>query len=77
MSICDAATLHTAVLAALKDADIPAGHRHAFSLVATVGGGVKGVLTTKLNEVWVLDAVFAVESHQPIDAGVQLKATWD
>jgi hypothetical protein len=33
----------------LADASIPADHTHAFALVPTTGGGIKAVLSTRIN----------------------------
>jgi hypothetical protein len=75
----DPASLHTAIAQQLADANVPADHRHAFVLVATTTGGVKGVkgvLTTKIDDVWSIDAAFGVHTGSPIEGGIQVKATW-
>lgn len=76
MTLFDPASLHAAVEQALADADIPAGHTHAFALVATTSGGVKAVLSTKLGDVWQLDTVVSLQHGAPVEGGVQVKASW-
>ena len=76
MEIFDTFSLERAVTAALQDANVPAGHTKAFALVATPDGGVKAVLSTKLGDVWEVDAVFNAGKSGAIDAGVAVKATW-
>ena len=68
--------LGAAVAHELAAAQIPADHRNAFALVATTSGGVKGVLTTRVNDIWEIDAVFAVAKGHPFEGGVQIKASW-
>lgn len=75
-TLFDPASLHAAVTAQLAAADVPADHRHAFVLVATTTGGVKGILTTKIDDVWSIDAAFGVHTGSPIEGGIQVKATW-
>jgi len=74
--IFDADALHAIVTRQLAAADVPAGHRNAFVLVATTGGGVTAVLTTKLNDVWSIEQAFSVAPGERLAGGVQVKATW-
>lgn len=76
MSIFDSKSLADAVAKSLADANVPDAHQNAFALVATTSGGVKGVLTTKINNVWQIDSVFSVGHDKHFDGGVQIKATW-
>lgn len=73
--IFDSKSLHDAVAGALTDADIPADHHNAFAVIATQAG-VKGVITTKINNVWQIDAVINVSGQKKVEGGIELKATW-
>jgi hypothetical protein len=75
MTIFDSKSLHDAVATSLADAGIPEDHKNAFAVIATTAG-VKGVLTTKINDVWEVDTVFSVNSQKHVEGGVQVKATW-
>lgn len=74
--IFDNKSLNDALTKALTDSGIPDDHKNAFAIVATTSGGVKGVLTTKVNNVWQIDSVVSVNHDKKVDAGVQVKATW-
>lgn len=73
--IFDSKSLHDAVAQSLKDAEIPDDHRNAFAVIATQAG-VKGVITTKINNVWQVDAVISVTGQKKVEGGVQIKASW-
>jgi hypothetical protein len=75
MTIFDAASVHSAVVSALQDADVPPDHRNALTVVATPDG-VKAVLSTKVGDHWQVDGVVGVSSDKHVDGGVQVKATW-
>ena len=74
--IFDSKSLNDAVNKQIHDAGIPDDHHNAFAIIGTTSGGVKGVLTTKINNVWQVDSVFAVAKGQKFEGGVQIKATW-
>jgi hypothetical protein len=74
--IFDNTSLSKAIATQLAASNVPADHRHAFVLVATTSGGVQGVLTTKVNNIWAVDATFSVAKGKAIEGGVQVKATW-
>lgn len=74
--IFDSKSLNAAVTKQLADANIPEDHHNAFALIATTSGGVKGVLTTKINDVWQVDSVFAIDGQKKFEGGIQVKATW-
>lgn len=76
MSVFDSASLHEAVTKALVDEKIPDDKHNAFVLVATTGGGVKAVLTTKINHVWEIDSVVAVSKGKKPEGGIAVRATW-
>lgn len=76
MSIFDNASLNAAINSSLKDAGIPDDHKNAFVVTATAGGGVKGVLATKVGSHWEVDSMFGVSHDKQIDGGVSVKATW-
>jgi len=76
MTIFDSKSLNDAMTKQLADAAIPANHRNAFAIVATSDGTVKGVLTTKVNEHWEIDSIFSITPGKPVEAGLQVKATW-
>lgn len=76
MPIFDSHSLESAVAKQLADAGVPDDHHNAFAIVATTSGTVKGVLSTKINDVWQVDSVFTVAKGQHVEGGVQVKATW-
>jgi hypothetical protein len=69
------AAIADAVRIELAEAKIPAGHKHAVALVATTRGEIKGVLSTKINDVWRVDAVFAANKDH-IEGAVAVTASW-
>lgn len=75
MPIFDHASLATAVSDALVAADIPAGKSSVFAIVVT-NTGVKGVVSVKVNEVWTVESVFAVDHRAHIEGGLVVKASW-
>lgn len=75
MPIFDTRSLHDAVTKQLTEAWIPEGHSNAFAVIATTGG-VKAVLSTRINNVWQVDSVVNVSSQGKVDGGIQVKATW-
>ncbi len=74
--IFDNKSLNDALTKALTDSGVPDNHKNAFAIVATTSGGVKGVLTTKVNNVWQIDSVMVVSHEKKVEGGVQVKATW-
>ena len=74
--IFDGTSLEAAVAHSLADARIPVDHTHAFALVATTGGGIKAVLSTRINDIWQVDTVVNVQKGQRVEGGVQVKASW-
>lgn len=74
--IFDNKSLNDALTKALTDSGVPDDHKNAFAIVASTGGGVKGVLTTKVNNVWQIDSVVAVSHDKKVEGGVQIKASW-
>lgn len=74
-NIFDTASLNTAVKAALKEADVPDDHKNAFAVVATTNG-LKGVLSTRINDIWHVDTVIMIDRQRHVDGGVSVKATW-
>lgn len=76
-SMFDGKSLHDAVNAALKSEGIAEG-KNAF-VVAATKGGLKGVYSHKVNNVWTVDSYFSVAgtTKPAIDAGVSVKAVWD
>jgi hypothetical protein len=73
-SAFDASVLSRAVADALAAAEIPEGHTNAFALVAT-RTGVKAVLTTKVQDHWMIDSIVSVDRNS-FDGGVGVKASW-
>lgn len=76
MSIFDRASLQEDVHRALVEANVPADDDNAFVLVATTGGGVRGVLAVKVKDMWQIDTVLAYKKGEGIDAGIAVKASW-
>lgn len=74
--IFDSHSLNEAIAQQLADANIPADHHNAFALIGTTSGGVKGVLTTRINDVWQVDSMFSVAHGKKFEGGIQVKATW-
>lgn len=54
---------------------VPPWHRHAVALVATTSGEVKGVLSTKVNDRWQVDAIFSAK-RTAIAGAVAVTASW-
>ena len=77
MTVFDQASLHGQVLQALAAANIPANATHAFAFAATTGGGVAGVISTRVGDgPWQLDVVGRWQNGHLPEGGVQLKASW-
>ncbi len=76
-SMFDGKSLHDAVNAALAAEGVPDG-KNAFVIAATKGG-LKGVYSHKVNDVWTVDGYFTVagKSKKDLDGGVSVKAVWD
>jgi hypothetical protein len=72
----DTASLSAAVAKQLAEANVPDDHRNAIVLSATTSGTVKLVFTTKVNNVWQIDAVFSADGQKHVEGGIQVKATW-
>jgi hypothetical protein len=66
--------LHAAIDHSLLAADLGT-NKNAFVLVATVDG-VKGVLSTKVNEHWTVSAMFDVDRQAHVSGGLEIKASW-
>jgi hypothetical protein len=75
MPIFDNASLASAVSEALATAAIPADKENAFAVVVTKAG-VKGVISVRVNDVWQVDSVFAVNHKGHIDGGLAIKGSW-
>jgi hypothetical protein len=76
MSVFDQASLDAKVHQALVEAKVPADADGAFVVVATTSGGVRGVLATKINNVWEVDSVLGWKKGEGVDGGFAVKATW-
>ena len=74
--IFDSKSLNAAVTEQLAAANIDPTHTNAFALVATTGGGVRAVLSTKIGNIWQVDTVLRVAHGTKIEGGVQIRATW-
>ena len=76
MTIFDQTSLDKQIHEALVAAKVPAGDDNAFVLLGTTGGGVRGVLAVKVNNIWEVDTVLAWQKGQTLEGGFAVKASW-
>lgn len=76
MSVFDAASLHAGIAQAMAAADVDPTHTNAFILVGTINGGISGVYSHKINDVWQIGALFGVAKGEQPSVGFEVKATW-
>lgn len=79
MPIFEPGKIQQAVSAALKDADVGEA-RNAFVAVVTRDSAgqvvVKGVISRRVNDVWTVKGVVAIDHDARISGGVEVKAAW-
>lgn len=79
MPIFDPASLQQAIAAQLHAADL-GNAKNAFVAVVTRNAQgevvVRGAVTRKINDVWTVSAVVAIDHQANIEGGLEVKAAW-
>jgi hypothetical protein len=79
MPIFDRDSLHTSVAKQLQEADL-GDAKNAVAAVVTRDGdgaiGVYAVVSTKVNDLWIVQAAVGIDHEKRIEGGIEIKAAW-